>query len=65
MKTYKNEPNCSKKSHLVANANIRKLNNWFKERGYPEDMINQETKRALESPSLGCSKTSESVLGYA
>ena len=40
MKTYKNEPNCSKKSDLVANANIRKLNNWFKERGYPEDMIN-------------------------
>ena len=48
---------CSKKSDLV--ANIGKLKDWFKERGYPEDMVNKETKRALESPSLGRSKTSE------
>ena len=48
---------CCKKSDLV--ANIGKLKDWFKERGYPEDMVNKETKRALESPSLGCSKTSE------
>ena len=34
-------------------------NDWFKERDYPQDMINKETKRALESPSLGRSKTSE------
>ena len=48
---------CSKKSDLV--ANVRKLKDWFKERGYQEDMVNKETKRTLESPSLGCSKTSE------
>ena len=47
----------SKKSDLV--TNVRKLTNWLKERGYPEDMVNKETKRALESPSLGRSKTSE------
>ena len=48
---------CSKKSNLV--ANIGKLKDWFKERGYPEDMVNKETKRVLESPSLSHSKTSE------
>ena len=48
---------CSKKSDLV--ANIGKLKDWFKERGYPEDMVNKETKRALESPLLGRSETSE------
>ena len=47
----------SKKSDLV--ANVRKLKDWFKERGYPEDMVNKETKRALESPLLDHSKTSE------
>ena len=47
----------SKKSDLV--ANIRKPKDWFKERGYPEDMFNKETKRALGSPSLGRSKISE------
>ena len=41
---------CSKKSDLV--ANIGNLKDWFKERGYPEDMVNKETKRALESPSF-------------
>ena len=50
---------CSKKSDLV--SNIGKLKDWFKERGYPEDMVNKETKRALESPSLGRSKTSDQV----
>ena len=48
---------CSKKNNLV--AIIGKLMDWFKERGYPEDMVNKETKRALENPSLGRSKTSE------
>ena len=38
---------CSKKSDLV--ANIGKFKDWFKERGYPEDMVNKRTKRALES----------------
>ena len=53
---------CSKKSDLV--ANIGKLKDRFKERGYPEDMVNKETKMTLESPSLGRSKTSERrVLG--
>ena len=47
----------SKKSVLV--ANVGKLKDWFKERGYPQDMVNKETKSALESPSLGRSKTSE------
>ena len=47
----------SKKSVLV--ANVGKLKGWFKERGYPQDMVNKETKSALESPSLGRSKTSE------
>ena len=45
---------CSKKS-----VNVGKLNDWFKERGYPEDMVNKETKKTLESPSLARSKTSE------
>ena len=53
---------CSKKGDLV--ANLRKLKDWFKERGYPEDMVNKKTERALESPSLGQSKASErSALG--
>ena len=42
---------CSKKSDLI--ANVGKLKGWFKE------MVNKETKRALESSSLGCSNTSE------
>ena len=46
---------CSKKSNLV--ANVGKLKDWFKERCFPEDMVNKERKRALESPSLGNSKT--------
>ena len=48
---------CSKKSDLV--ANIRNLKDWFKERGYPEDMVNREIKRSLESRSLDRSLTSE------
>ena len=46
---------CSKKSGLV--ANIGKLKDWFKERGYLEDMVNKETKRALVyqvTVKLGC-----------
>ena len=34
-------------------ANVRKLKDCFKEKGYPEDTVNKETKSALESPSLG------------
>ena len=54
---------CSKKSDLV--ANVGKLKDWLEERAYPEDMINKETKRALKSPLLGRSETSErSLSGY-
>ena len=35
---------CSKKSDVA--ANVRKLKDWFKERGYP-DIVNKDTKRAL------------------
>lgn len=43
---------------------------WFKERGYPEDMVNNEAKRTLEVPLLGRSKNLKEVsqtmveLGY-
>ena len=53
---------CSERSDLV--ANFRKFRYWFREKGYVQDMVNKETKRALETPSLGRSKTSErSILG--
>ena len=48
---------CSKISYLV--ANVRKLKNWFRERGYPEDIFSKETKKALHTHSSGRSKTSE------
>ena len=48
---------CSKKSDIV--DNVGKLKDWFKERDYPEHMVNKETKTALESPALGRSKTSK------
>ena len=51
---------CSKKSGLV--ANVRKLKDRLKEIGYPEDMVNNETKKSLESPLLGRSETSERSL---
>ena len=47
----------SMRSDLV--ANVKKLKDWFTERGYIEDMVNKETKRALETSSLGHFKTSE------
>ena len=37
---------CSKKSDLVANG--RKLKDWFKERCYSEDMVNNEIKGHLK-----------------
>ena len=48
---------CSKRSDLV--TNVRKLKDWFKERDYSEDMFSKVTRRALETPSVGRSKTSE------
>ena len=47
----------SKRSDLV--ANIKKLKAWFRERGYPEYMVNKKTKRVLETPSLDLFITSE------
>ena len=41
---------CSRRSDLI--VNINKLKDWFRERGYPEEIVNKETKRALES-SIG------------
>ena len=38
---------------------LESLRTGSNERGRPEDMVNKETKRELESPSLGRSKTSE------
>ena len=48
---------CPKRGDLV--ANVEKLKDWFSESGYPQDIVNKDTNRALETPSLGCSKTSE------
>ena len=38
---------CSRRSDLIVNTN--KLKHWFRERGYPKEIVNKETKRALES----------------
>ena len=43
---------CSRKSDLI--VNINKVQNWFREGGYPEEILNKETKRVLES-SIGSS----------
>ena len=43
-------PCCS--SCLV--ANVKQLKEWFEKRDYPEETVNRETKRALETSSLGC-----------
>ena len=51
----------SKKSDLV--ANVKKLKNWFRERGSLEDMVNKGTKRAFKTPLLGCSKSSKRIYG--
>ena len=38
---------CTRSSDLI--ANITKVKNWFRERGYLEEILNKETKRVLES----------------
>ena len=48
---------CSKRSDLI--ANVTKLKDWFRERGYLQDTVYKKTKRALETPSVACSKISE------
>ena len=40
---------CSEKSDLV--ANIGKLQDWLKGRGYPEDMVNNKTKSGRSNTS--------------
>ena len=42
---------CSRRSEDLL-VNVNKLKDWFRERGYPEEIVNKETKRALES-SIG------------
>ena len=46
---------CFSRSDLV--ANVKSLR--FKERHYPEDMVNKETNKAPETPLLGRLKTIE------
>ena len=38
---------CSRRSDII--VNINKLKDWYRERGYPKEIVNKETKRALES----------------
>ena len=58
---------CPKRIDLVL---MLKSLDWFKERGYPEDMVNNEAKRTLEISLLGRSKNLKEVslamveLGY-
>ena len=37
----------SRRSDLI--VNINKFKDWFRERGYPEEIVNKEAKGALES----------------
>ena len=37
---------CFREKDLI--VNISKLKDWFRERGYPEEIVNKETKRALK-----------------
>ena len=53
---------CSRRSDLI--VNISKLKDWFRERGYPEEIVNKETKRALESSiSSSNSKSKKNTQG--
>ena len=38
---------CSSRNVII--ANINKLRDWFRERVYPEETVNKETERSLES----------------
>ena len=38
---------CSRRSDLI--VNINKLKDWFREMRYLEEIVNKETKQALES----------------
>ena len=48
---------CSTRSDLI--VNINKLRDWFREGGYPEEIVNKETKRALESSISSFNNTSK------
>ena len=41
---------CSRRRDLI--VNINKLNNWFRERGYPKEIVNKETRKQKDLKSL-------------
>ena len=43
----------SKRSNLF--AGVKKLQEWFRERGYPINIFEKKIKKTLETPSLGLS----------
>ena len=50
---------CSRRSDLI--VNINKLKDWFRERGYPEEKVNKETKRALKSSIASFNNRSKKI----
>ena len=50
---------CSRRSDLI--VNINKLKDWFGERGYPEEKVNKETKRALKSSIASFNNRSKKI----
>ena len=48
---------CCRRSGPI--VNINKLKHWFRERGYPEEIVNKETKRALGSSISSSSNKSK------
>ena len=52
----------SRRSDLI--VNINKLKDWFRERGYPEEIVNKETKRALESSIGSSNNRSKKITQY-
>ena len=50
---------CSRRSDLIVNKN--KLKDWFRERGYQEEIVNKETKQALESSIGNSNKESKKI----
>ena len=50
---------CSRRSDLI--INIIRLKDWFRERGFPEEIVNKETKRALESCIVSFNNRSKKI----
>ena len=50
---------CSRISDLI--VNIIRLKDWFRERGFPEEIVNKETKRALESCRVSFNNRSKKI----